>query len=183
MGQHIAQKRTQLTVMLIDSNRAIQECIAPGLRFEGFCVEIAESGLAGIKLARRRKPDLLIIALELPDISGIIVCQRLRRLSPTRNIPILMLAKPGDSADRAASIVAGANDYLTAPLDLVDLLDRIYIQLPQAIPELLYGVPLRDEYGPDRATHNTDCGSLEGWVMRLIKRQGKQQQTAEEKQD
>jgi two-component system cell cycle response regulator len=91
------------------------------------CYEVlqAANGLTGLEIARRELPDVILLDLDLPDISGIEVCRRLRADPATRTIPIVMVTALDDAVARCAALAAGADDFLSKPLDDQVLLARL----------------------------------------------------------
>ena len=112
-------------VLVVDDEQSIVDFIRLGMRYEGFRVEDAPDGQTGLDLAQRLRPDVIILDRMLPDIEGIQVCQRLRAIPSSANIPILMLTAKEDVSDRVAGLNSGADDYLTKPFSFEELLARV----------------------------------------------------------
>jgi DNA-binding response OmpR family regulator len=104
------------------------------LESEGYRVFWVTSGEDGIALAVDRHPDLIILDVRLPDISGFDVCRRMRQLKLRQ--PILMLTVRGDEMDKVLGLEMGADDYVTKPYGLSELLSRIRALLRRAYGEL-----------------------------------------------
>lgn len=121
------QEQPPLKVLVIDDEKNIIEFIKLGLRYEGFEVEEAFDGLAGIAAAQRLLPDMIILDVMLPDpnIDGLEVCRRLRMNPTTQNLPILMLTAKDEVEDRVLGLQTGADDYLAKPFSFYELLARI----------------------------------------------------------
>ncbi|MBI1219739.1 MAG: diguanylate cyclase [Rhodobacteraceae bacterium] len=111
-----------LVVDAVSTNRIVLK-----VKLTDACYEVlqAASGRAGLEVARRELPDLILIAPDLPDIDGVEVCRRLRADAPTRTIPIVMLTAGTDAAARLAALAAGADDFLSKPCDDQVLLARL----------------------------------------------------------
>ena len=93
------------------------------LKSEGFDVSVAKDGEEGVSAARYRRPDLMILDLMLPKKDGFDVCKDLR--SEGIDVPILMLTARGETVDKVLGLKLGADDYLTKPFEVVELLARI----------------------------------------------------------
>jgi len=119
-------------ILVIDDDPTILDFIGMGLRYEGYQVEAAEDGRSGLELARRRRPDLLILDLMLPGLDGIELCRKLRTES---DIPIIMLTARGEVDDRVLGLESGADDYLPKPFKFKELLARVRVQLRRRRPE------------------------------------------------
>jgi DNA-binding response OmpR family regulator len=111
------------TVLIIEDEPAILNALKDNLEFEGYQVLTASEGDAGLKLAREKRPDLVILDLMLPKISGYEICRELRRNKGA--IPILMLTARSEEADRVLGLDLGADDYVIKPFSVRELLARV----------------------------------------------------------
>jgi DNA-binding response OmpR family regulator len=111
-----------LRVLVVDDEPSILEFVELGLRYEGFEVELASDGPAALAASAARRPDLIVLDLNLPGMDGLEVCRRLRQAS---DVPIIMLTARGDVDDRVEGLEAGADDYLPKPFRFKELLARI----------------------------------------------------------
>ncbi|MBC7542536.1 MAG: response regulator transcription factor [Candidatus Sericytochromatia bacterium] len=118
-------------VLLVEDDPLIADVLATELRLEGFQVEVASDGLRGLLAARQQEPDLIILDRMLPQLNGTELCQRLRQSS---NVPIIMLTAMDSLQDRVEGLNFGANDYLSKPFALVELIARINAQLRSHSP-------------------------------------------------
>lgn len=109
------------TVLVVDDEENIRDAIAFSLRREGFDVLIATTGPEGVELAQRN-PDVILLDIMLPGIDGLEV---LRRVRSTSNVPVLMLSAKGDEIDRVVGLEIGADDYITKPFAMRELIARI----------------------------------------------------------
>lgn len=109
------------TVLVVDDEANIRDAIAFSLRREGFDVLIATTGPEGVELAQRN-PDVILLDIMLPGIDGLEV---LRRVRATSNVPVLMLSAKGDEIDRVVGLEIGADDYITKPFAMRELIARI----------------------------------------------------------
>lgn len=112
-------------ILVIDDDSAISELVAVNLEMAGYDVSQAEDGIKGQALALQLLPDLIMLDLMLPKVDGFTVCQRLRRDDRTSEIPVLMLSALGQTKDKVEGFNAGADDYLTKPFEIEELLARI----------------------------------------------------------
>lgn len=112
-------------ILVIDDDPAISELVAVNLEMAGYDVSQAEDGIKGQALALQLQPDLIILDLMLPRVDGFTICQRLRRDERTVEMPILMLTALSQTQDKVEGFNAGADDYLTKPFEVEELLARI----------------------------------------------------------
>ncbi len=108
-------------ILVIEDDPAILKVLQRGLAYEGYLVDIATDGRAGLSLARDRHADLVILDWMLPGMDGLEVCRRLRTGG---SVPILMLTAKDTIQDRVQGLDAGADDYLVKPFNLDELLAR-----------------------------------------------------------
>ena len=111
------------TILIIEDEPHIVMGLRDALEFEGFGVMSAGKGKDGIQLARAENPDAVILDLMLPDVNGYAVCEELRRISPF--MPIIMLTARSQETDKIRGLEAGADDYVTKPFSVAELLARI----------------------------------------------------------
>ena len=114
---------TSKTILLIEDEPAMVLGLTDALSFEGYRVLAAGTGRQGVELARVEKPDLVILDLMLPDTNGYEVCSQLRRLS--RTLPIMILSARSQDADKIRGLDAGADDYVTKPFSVGELVARV----------------------------------------------------------
>jgi DNA-binding response OmpR family regulator len=125
-------------ILLVEDEPDLVRGLRDALEFEGF--EIVTSGLGreGVKLARERAPDLVILDLMLPDINGFTVCEEIRASDPV--LPIIMLTARSQETDKIRGLDSGADDYMTKPFSIGELVARI-----NAIFRRLYRTAPADE--------------------------------------
>ena len=111
------------TVLVIEDDPAISRGLADNLRFEGYEVFTALDGETGYQLQRDRKPDVIVLDVMLPRISGLELCRKLR--AERVQTPILMLTARGEEGDRVVGLDLGADDYVTKPFSVRELMARI----------------------------------------------------------
>ena len=112
-------------ILVIDDDPSISELVSINLEMAGYDVSPAEDGIKGQALAVQIQPDLIMLDLMLPKVDGFTVCQRLRRDPRTADIPVLMLTALGQIQDKIDGFNAGADDYLTKPFDVEEMLARV----------------------------------------------------------
>jgi two-component system response regulator RpaA len=112
-------------ILIIDSDIATSEFISLSLEMAGYEVDWAFDGIKGQALALQLMPDLILLDFLLPKVDGLTVCRRLRQDDRTANIPILILSTLQETQDKVKGLNAGADDYLTKPFAIEEVLVRI----------------------------------------------------------
>ncbi len=112
----------QQRILAIDDDSNVTDFLRRGLSYEGYAVEVANSGQDGLDLARESAPDLVVLDIMMPGMDGLEVC---RRLKAGGDVPILMLTARDAVADRVEGLETGADDYLVKPFAFEELLARI----------------------------------------------------------
>jgi DNA-binding response OmpR family regulator len=119
-------------VLVVEDETNIRELVCLHLKLEQLSCEQAADGRRGLELARIRKFDLVILDLMLPGLDGVTVCRAIRRDSPNASTPILMLTARRDEADKVVGLDSGADDYLTKPFGVRELMARVRALLRRA---------------------------------------------------
>lgn len=119
-----------ITVMVVDDDEKITALLRRSLTYEGYRVVEAGDGRSALELAEETSPDLIILDIMLPGISGIEVCRRLREEG--NKVPVLMLTAKDEVSDRVQGLDSGADDYLVKPFALEELLARVRALLRRA---------------------------------------------------
>lgn len=114
------------TVLVVDDEPTLRETLAEALAQDGLRVITAEDGRAALEAFRGETPDLVLLDLMLPELSGIEVCRILRRES---SVPIIMLTARDGEIDKVVGLEMGADDYVTKPFSLRELMARVRSQL------------------------------------------------------
>src|SRR6204780_642547 len=112
-------------VLLIEDDRDIVELVRYNLEGEGFQGAAGTEGARGLAQVRKTPPDILLLDLMLPKLSGLDICKEIRRDTSLNRLPILMLTARGEEADRVVGLEMGADDYVTKPFSPRELVARI----------------------------------------------------------
>ncbi len=113
-------------ILVVDDEQDLTSTLEYSLKNEGYQTRIALNGAQALTLAQKEPvPDLVLLDLMLPDISGIEICRQLKRGERTRNIPVLMLTAKGEEIDRVVGFEVGADDYVVKPFSIRELQLRI----------------------------------------------------------
>lgn len=115
-------------ILVIEDDRSIRAGLLDTLRAKGYSVQTAERGAEGLALFRRELPDLVILDLMLPDMEGFEVCRQLKAPGAP-DVPVIILTARGAELDRVRGLELGADDYVTKPFSLMELLARISVVL------------------------------------------------------
>jgi two-component system KDP operon response regulator KdpE len=118
-------------ILLIEDDPQIRRFLRTSLGLQGYELIEAETGGDGLALAQSQIPDLVVLDLGLPDLEGIEVIRRLREWS---SMPIIILSARGQERDKVTNLDAGADDYLTKPFGMAELLARIRVALRRKLP-------------------------------------------------
>jgi two-component system response regulator MprA len=112
-------------ILVVDDDRSLRRAISRALELEGYAVEVAEDGLQATALFEhedRQEPDLVLLDILMPNMDGLAACQAIRAKS---SVPILMLTARGAVDERVEGLEAGADDYLTKPFAVIELIARV----------------------------------------------------------
>jgi two-component system phosphate regulon response regulator PhoB len=121
-------------ILLIEDDRDIVELVRYNLEREGFQVAAATDGATGLAQIRKTPPDILLLDLMLPKLSGLEICREIRRDQALNRLPILMLTARGEEADRVVGLEMGADDYVTKPFSPRELGARVKALLRRTEP-------------------------------------------------
>ncbi len=121
---------TRRTILVIEDEPGIRLAVKDELEFEGFDVELAEDGAAGLDAIRRRHPDLILLDLMLPGRNGFQICEEVR--AEGLRTPIIVITARNQEADKVRGLELGADDYVTKPLSLAELVARVRAVLRRA---------------------------------------------------
>jgi two-component system, OmpR family, phosphate regulon response regulator PhoB len=112
-------------ILVIEDEADIQQVLDYNLREKGHKVFIAGRGDEGLRIAREKRPDLVLLDLMLPDIPGTEICKTLKTDPATRTMQVVMLTAKGEEIDRVVGFELGADDYVTKPFSVRELLLRV----------------------------------------------------------
>jgi DNA-binding response OmpR family regulator len=111
-----------MRIVVIDDEESVRDVVKAYLEKDGFTVFVAATGRDGLALAEKRNPDLIVLDLMLPDVSGEEICQEVRSRS---DVPIVMLTAKAGEEERVGGLMAGADDYLVKPFSPRELVARV----------------------------------------------------------
>jgi DNA-binding response OmpR family regulator len=115
------------TILVVEDEEKLARFIELELGYEGYSVTVANDGLAGLTAARDLNPDLILLDWMMPGLSGLEVCRRLRTTGS--KVPVILLTAKDDISDRVEGLDAGADDYVTKPFSIEELLARVRAHL------------------------------------------------------
>jgi len=133
------------TVLVIEDNQDLAYGLRNNLEIEGHQVEVAGDGAAGLARVRQSEPDLVILDLMLPGLDGFRVLRALR--DEGRHLPVLILTARGDESDKVRGLRLGADDYVTKPFGVLELLARVEALLRRAGAAAPAGAPAVERFG------------------------------------
>ncbi|MGG4094513.1 response regulator transcription factor [Paenibacillus lautus] len=150
------------TVLIIEDEQDISRIVNDYLRVQGFSAFITENAGDGLQAVRQRQPDFIILDLTLPDADGIEVCRKLRTLTAA---PILILSARSSDTDKVLALGFGADDYMTKPFSLSELVARVQAHLRRMTdPKLPVSPQQRLQFGAlsiDKNARKVMAGQLE----------------------
>lgn len=147
-------------LLIIEDAEDVRALLRYNLEREGYAIREAVTGEEALLAIAEMRPDAIILDWMIPSPSGIEVCRILRAKPDTKSIPILMLTARGEEEDRVRGLKTGADDYLTKPFSVREILARIQALLRRAYPEKLAD---RLQFGDillDRTTHRVSRGGV-----------------------
>jgi len=149
------------TVLIAEDEGALITLLRYNLEREGYRVIEALNGEEALLVADEHQPDLVLLDWMLPQLSGIEVCRRLRTRQETRNVPIVMLTARGEETDRIRGLDTGADDYITKPFSMTELLARLRAVMRRIRPSLAEDIVRIGDIEIDRAAHRVRRGGTE----------------------
>ena len=121
-------------ILVVEDEKDLQEVLAYNLRQAGHTAIVVGGGKDALAAVTEHRPDLLLLDLMLPDVSGVEICRRLKSDPTTRDLPIVMVTARGDEVDRVVGFELGADDYVVKPYSLRELLLRVEAVLRRKTP-------------------------------------------------
>jgi len=152
---------TKPSILVAEDEGALITLLRYNLEREGYRVLEAHDGEEALLVAAEERPDLVLLDWMLPNLSGIEVCRRLRGRQETRNVPIIMLTARGEESDRIRGLDTGADDYLTKPFSMTELLARLRAVLRRIRPSLAEDVVQVGDIELDRGAHRVRRAGVE----------------------
>jgi two-component system phosphate regulon response regulator PhoB len=119
-------------ILIVDDERDLLSLLDFNLRQAGFETVLAATGEGALRELRRKVPDLVLLDLMLPDISGTEVCRQVKTDARTKNVPVVMLTAKGEEVDKVVGFELGADDYVTKPFSVRELVLRLRAVLRRA---------------------------------------------------
>jgi two-component system phosphate regulon response regulator PhoB len=161
------------SILVIEDEADIRQVLEYNLRQAGHDVTGVERGTAGLALARERPPDLVLLDLMLPDMAGLDVCRALKADARLRHVAVIMLTAKGSEIDRIVGLELGADDYVTKPFSVREVMLRVQAVLrrapadPAPVGAVTFG-RLRVDYTAHRAWVDDQEVALTALEMRLL---------------
>ncbi|GET30413.1 response regulator transcription factor [Prolixibacter sp. SD074] len=140
----MAEKENNYKILLVDDEEDILEFISYNLEREGFKVYSARNGVEAIKMAEKKKPDLIILDVMMPEMDGIVACEEIRKIPSCKDTVIAFLTARGEDYSQIAGFEAGADDYITKPIRPKVLISRVKALLKRS------GVVAADMAAPEK---------------------------------
>jgi two-component system, OmpR family, phosphate regulon response regulator PhoB len=148
-------------VLVVEDEEALAQLLKYNLEKEGYRVTTAADGEEALILAQETPPDLIVLDWMLPKAAGIEVCRRLRGRQETRNTPIIMLTARTEESDRIRGLDVGADDYVTKPFSMNELLARLRAVMRRIRPGLAEDRVQCGDIVMDRVAHRVKRGGRE----------------------
>jgi two-component system phosphate regulon response regulator PhoB len=152
---------TKPYALIVEDEAALVELIRYNLEKEGYEIEIAMDGEEAILMIEERQPDIVLLDWMLPKLAGIEVCRRLRSRPATRNLPVIMLTAKTEEADRVRGLDMGADDYMTKPFAMSELVARIRAVMRRIRPALAEDKVVVGDISVDRSAHRVTRNEVE----------------------
>ncbi len=141
------------SMLLVEDDAALAELLIYHFKREDFDVAHTPDGEEALLLAKEKTPDIVLLDWMVEGLSGIEVCRRLRRMTETQNVPIIMLTARGEEEDRIRGLETGADDYVTKPFSPRELVARVSAVLRRVRPALAGEALTYDDIEMDTVGH------------------------------
>lgn len=152
------RKRMKPRVLIVEDEEALSTLLQYNLDKEGYEVTTTADGDEAVTLIAEQMPDLVLLDWMLPGLSGIELCRRLRSRPQTRNLPVIMITARGEETDRVRGLDTGADDYISKPFSMTELLARIRAVMRRIRPALAEDIVTFGDIVIDRAAHRVRRG-------------------------
>ncbi len=139
-------------VLVVEDEEALSQLLSYNLGKEGFEVATSFDGDEALMAVDEEKPDIVLLDWMLPNVSGVEICRRLRAQTETRDIPVIMLTARGEEEDRIRGLDQGADDYVTKPFSMSELVARVRAVLRRTRPTIAGDVATFADITLDRET-------------------------------
>ena len=150
-----------LKVLVVEDEEALSDLLSYNLEKEGFEVAICADGDDALIMVEEETPDLVLLDWMLPNVSGIEICRQMRARNETREIPIIMVTARGEEDDRVRGLDLGADDYLTKPFSMTELVARIKAIMRRTNPMVAGDVATFHDISLERDTCRVRRGARE----------------------
>lgn len=124
-------------ILIVEDEEALSELASYNLKSEGYKVSVAFDGDEALLCLEEETPDLVLLDWMLPNVSGIEICRRIRQRPATKNLPIIMMTAKAEEYDKIRGLDIGADDYITKPFSIPELLARVRALLRRSKPSLI----------------------------------------------
>ena len=152
----IMEEKDKKTILIVDDEKPIVDILVYNLQKEGYNTLEANDGVTAVDIALKEKPDLILLDIMLPKMDGLAVCKRIRY---HLNVPILMLSAKDEETDKIVGLELGANDYITKPFSVRELMARIKANLRKS--EIVNnGESIEEKKEETRQTNQIKVGEL-----------------------
>ncbi|MCJ7625474.1 MAG: response regulator transcription factor [Anaerolineaceae bacterium] len=155
-------------ILVVDDETAVTDLLAYNLRKAHYDVIVANDGLKALYMAHEESPNLILLDLMIPEVDGLDVCRELRK---TSDVPIIMITARGEEIDRVVGLELGADDYITKPFSVRELMARIKAVLRRAQSDDKEHAPSTLLYGPGGLQMDIDAHTVvvEGITLNLTR--------------
>lgn len=154
----------QPLVLVVEDEPAQREVLKYNLESEGYTVSFAVNGEEALLMISEELPDVIVLDWMLPNVSGIEVCRQVKTRPETREIPVIMLSARSEEGDKVRGLETGADDYVTKPYSVTELLARVRSQLRRSRPTMAGQVMVFEDIQLDSETHRV---TRDGELLKL----------------
>ena len=145
-------------ILIVEDEPAQREMLGYNLESEGYRISTAVNGEEALLLISEEAPDIIVLDWMLPNVSGIEVCRQVKSRPETREIPVIMLSARSEEGDKVRGLEIGADDYVTKPYSVTELMARVRSQLRRARPAMAGQTLVYDDIQLDAETHRVTRG-------------------------
>ncbi len=151
-------------ILVVEDEPAQREVLSYNLESEGFRVSMAQNGEEALLLISEEAPDVIVLDWMMPNVSGIEVCRQVKTRPETREIPVIMLSARSEDVDKVRGLETGADDYVTKPYSVTELLARVKSQLRRSRPTMAGQVLVFEDIELDSDSHRV---TRDGQALKL----------------